>query len=54
MAGAVAMVFSHVPGGLDDQLDMVAGVMLAAGHDIDPGRYGQRPHALLGTVDVGP
>jgi putative glutamine amidotransferase len=51
MAGAVPMIFSRVPGGLDDQLDMVAGVMLAAGHDIDPGRYGQQPHALLGWVD---
>ena len=26
--------------------------MLAAGHDIDPGRYGQQPHALLGGVDA--
>ena len=52
MAGAVPMVFSRVPGGLDDQLDRVDGVMLAAGHDIDPGRYGQQPHALLGTVDA--
>jgi putative glutamine amidotransferase len=52
MAGAVAMVFSRVPGGLDDQLDRVDGVMLAAGHDIDPGRYGQEPHALLGTIDA--
>ena len=52
MAGAVPMIFSRVPGGLDDQLDQVAGVMLAAGHDIDPGRYGQQPHALLGTVDA--
>jgi putative glutamine amidotransferase len=52
MAGAVPMIFSRVPGGLDDQLDRVAGVMLAAGHDIDPGRYGQGPHALLGPVDA--
>lgn len=52
MAGAAPMIFSRVPGGLDDQLDQVAGVMLAAGHDIDPGRYGQRPHALLGPVDA--
>jgi putative glutamine amidotransferase len=52
MAGAVPMVFSRVPGGLDDQLDRVDGVMLAAGHDIDPGRYGQEPHALLGPVDT--
>jgi putative glutamine amidotransferase len=50
MAGAVPMLFSRV--GLDDQLDLVSGVMLAAGHDIDPGRYGQRPHALLGPVDA--
>jgi putative glutamine amidotransferase len=52
MAGAVPMVFSRVEGGLDDQLDAVSGVMLAAGHDIDPGRYGQQPHALLGPVDT--
>ncbi len=52
MAGAVPMVFSRVEGGLDDQLDAVSGVMLAAGHDIDPGRYGQQPHALLGPVDA--
>ena len=31
MAGAVPMLFSRVPGGLDDQLDRVDGVMLAAG-----------------------
>jgi putative glutamine amidotransferase len=52
MAGAVPMVFSRVEGGLDDQLDAVSGVMLAAGHDIDPGRYGHQPHALLGPVDA--
>ncbi|HEX3329085.1 MAG TPA: gamma-glutamyl-gamma-aminobutyrate hydrolase family protein [Gaiellales bacterium] len=51
MAGAVPMLFSRVPGGLDDQLDRVDGVMLAAGHDIDPARYGQEPHPLLGTLD---
>jgi putative glutamine amidotransferase len=52
MAGAVPMLFSRVPGGLDDQLDQVSGVMLAAGHDIDPGRYGHQPHPLLGPVDA--
>ncbi len=52
MAEAVPMVFSRVEGGLDDQLDAVSGVMLAAGHDIDPGRYGQQPHPLLGPVDA--
>ena len=51
MAGAVPMLFSRVPDGLDDQLDRVDGVMLAAGHDIDPARYGQAPHPLLGTPD---
>jgi putative glutamine amidotransferase len=52
MAGAVPVIFSRVEGGLNDQLDAVSGVMLAAGHDIDPGRYGQQPHALLGPVDA--
>jgi putative glutamine amidotransferase len=52
MAGAVPMGFSRVLDGLDDQLDRVDGVMLAAGHDIDPGRYGQESHALLGAVDA--
>jgi len=52
MAGAVAMNFSRVAGSLDDQLDRVSGVMLAAGHDIDPGCYGREPHPLLGTVDA--
>ncbi len=52
LAGAVAMNFSRVDGTLDDQLDRVGGVMLAAGHDIDPGRYGRQPHPLLGTLDA--
>jgi gamma-glutamyl-gamma-aminobutyrate hydrolase PuuD len=52
LAGAIPMVFSRVPGGLGDQLDRVDGVMLAAGHDIDPGRYGQEPHALIGPIDA--
>jgi len=52
LAGGVAMNFSWVAGSLDDQLDRVNGVMLAAGHDIDPGRYGRPPHPLLGTVDA--
>jgi putative glutamine amidotransferase len=52
LAGAVAMNFSRVAGSLDDQLDLVTGVMLAAGHDIDPGCYGHQPHPLLGTVDA--
>jgi len=52
MAGAVPMLFSRVPGGLADQLEQVSGVMLAAGHDIDPGRYGHQPHPLLGPIDA--
>jgi putative glutamine amidotransferase len=52
LAGAVPMLFSRVPGGLGDQLDRVDGVMLAAGHDIDPARYGHEPHALLGPIDA--
>jgi putative glutamine amidotransferase len=52
MAGAVPVILSRVDGGLADQLDRVAGVMLAAGHDVDPGCYGQEPHVLLGPVDA--
>jgi putative glutamine amidotransferase len=52
LAGAVAMNFSRVAGSLDDQLDLVSGVMLAAGHDIDPSCYDHQPHPLLGTVDA--
>ena len=52
LAGAVAMNFSRVAGSLDDQLDRVSGVMLAAGHDIDPGCYGREPHPLLGALDA--
>lgn len=51
MAGAVPVILSRVPEGLDDQLDRLDGVMLAAGHDIHPARYGAAPHPLLGAVD---
>jgi putative glutamine amidotransferase len=52
MAGAVPVILSRVPEGLDDQLDRLAGIMLAAGHDIHPARYGEEPHPLLGDVDA--
>jgi putative glutamine amidotransferase len=52
MAGAVPVILSRVPEGLDDQLDRLDGIMLAAGHDIHPARYGGEPHVLLGAVDV--
>ena len=52
MAGAVPVILSRVPEGLDDQLDRLDGVMLAAGHDIHPARYGEEPHLLLGAVDA--
>jgi putative glutamine amidotransferase len=51
MAGAVPMILSRVAEGLDDQLDAVDGVMLAAGHDVDPACYGHEPHPLLGPLD---
>jgi putative glutamine amidotransferase len=52
MAGAVPVILSRVPEGLDDQLDRLDGIMLAAGHDIHPARYGGEPHVLLGAVDA--
>ena len=51
MAGAVPVILSRVPEALEDQLDRISGVMLAAGHDVDPARYGQAPHPLLGDID---
>jgi len=33
-------------------LDRVHGVVLTGGEDVDPARYGARPHAKLGEIDV--
>jgi putative glutamine amidotransferase len=53
MAGGLPMTLPRVPEAVDDLLDRIDGLMIAAGHDIDPAWYGQEPHALLGALDPG-
>jgi putative glutamine amidotransferase len=51
LAGAVPLILSRVEGTIDDMLDVVDGVVLGGGRDIEPHRYGHEPHELLGTPD---
>jgi putative glutamine amidotransferase len=51
LTGGIPVVFSRVEGTLDDQLDLCDGVMLGAGRDLDPRRYGQEPHELLAPTE---
>jgi gamma-glutamyl-gamma-aminobutyrate hydrolase PuuD len=51
LAGGIPITLTHLAGSLDDQLDLVDGVMLGGGRDIEPHRYGQEPHELLGPPD---
>ncbi len=53
MAGGLPLTLPRLPEAVDDLLDRIDGLMIAAGHDIDPARYGQEPHALLGPLDPG-
>ena len=50
-AGGLPLIFA--PGRPEDApelLDHVGGLVLTGGADIDPGLYGEKPHAALGTV----
>jgi putative glutamine amidotransferase len=51
IAGGVPLILSRVEGTIDDMLDVVDGVVIGGGRDIDPGCYGQEPHAKLGALD---
>lgn len=51
LAGGVPLMLSRVEGTLDDMLDAVQGVAIGGGRDVEPHRYGQEPHELLGIVD---
>lgn len=51
LAGGVPLILSRVSGTIDDMLDVVDGVVIGGGRDIEPHRYGQEPHELLGTPD---
>jgi gamma-glutamyl-gamma-aminobutyrate hydrolase PuuD len=50
-AGGIPLILSRVEGTIDEMLDVVDGVVLAGGRDVDPSRYGQEPHELLGALD---
>jgi gamma-glutamyl-gamma-aminobutyrate hydrolase PuuD len=51
LAGAIPVVLPRVPEALDATLDMLDGVVLAPGRDIDPRRYGQEPRPVLSATE---
>jgi putative glutamine amidotransferase len=51
LAGGVPVILARVPEVLDDVLDVLDGVVIGGGRDIEPHRYGQEPHELLGEPD---
>lgn len=51
LAGGVPLILSRVENTLDDVLGVVDAVVIAGGRDIEPYRYGQEPHELLGKPD---
>jgi gamma-glutamyl-gamma-aminobutyrate hydrolase PuuD len=53
MAGGLPVTLPRLADSMDDLIDRIDGLMIAAGHDIDPACYGQEPHALLGPLDPG-
>jgi gamma-glutamyl-gamma-aminobutyrate hydrolase PuuD len=51
LAGGVPLILPRVEGTLSDVLDVLDAVVIAGGRDIEPHRYGQEPHELLGHPD---
>ena len=51
LAGGVPLTLPRIEETLDDLLDVLDGIALAGGRDIEPHRYGQEPHVLLGPPD---
>jgi putative glutamine amidotransferase len=51
LAEGVPLILSRVEGTLDDMLNAVDAVAIGGGRDIEPHRYGQEPHELLGLPD---
>jgi putative glutamine amidotransferase len=51
LAGAVPVILPRVPEALDATLDLLDGVVLAPGRDIDPRAYGQEPHSRLAPTE---
>jgi putative glutamine amidotransferase len=50
-AGGLPVTLAQLPEALPDTLEPLAGVVLAPGRDIDPGRYGQAPDPLLAATE---
>ncbi len=50
-AGGVPLTLPQLPGAISSTLDVMDGLILAPGRDIDPGRYGQEPHPLLAATE---
>ncbi len=50
-AGGVPLTLPQLPGAISSALDVMDGLILAPGRDIDPGRYGQEPHPLLAATE---
>jgi putative glutamine amidotransferase len=51
LAGAVPVILPRVPQALDATLDLLDGVVLAPGRDIDPRAYGQEPDPRLAPTE---
>jgi putative glutamine amidotransferase len=51
LTGGVPVILARVEDSLDDVLGVLHGVVIAGGRDIEPHRYGQEPHELLGDPD---
>jgi putative glutamine amidotransferase len=51
VAGGLPVTLSRLDEVLDEALDHVDAVVIGGGRDIEPHRYGQEPHELLGAPD---
>jgi putative glutamine amidotransferase len=50
-AGAMPMALPQLVDAIGPALDVLDAIVLAPGRDIEPGRYGQEPHALLAATE---
>jgi putative glutamine amidotransferase len=50
-AGALPVTLPQLPAAVPAVLDAIDGLLLAPGRDIEPARYGQRPHPLLAATE---